>query len=298
MVRLTPGQEYISDSILSIFGKDVSKNISMLLTFADSQRLPLPEVINKTNVPSDKYSKFNNAALYAENTEEAEEMFNAIFWKMGSRSFKSFFAELGNLESDSLQLTREVWKEREQLQTSIEQLNTKIAINRSKTEQLRQEELVLKQHEKEMEANKEFTYTIPVNRSRKIDLTETGKYAMTCLKCNFTCYKNCPIGADAKKSNCDALGNCKVCPGHCNVSDHDSLSYLIEYETVDETRTSEDRKKKYDEAVSLKSQVEGRIKQLNEDAQNEEKQITTMKNQIQQSLRHLDEIALKPNPLT
>ena len=225
MARLTPGQEYIFDSILSMFGKDVSKNISMLLTFADSQRLPLLEVINKTNVPSDKYFKFNNAALYAENTEEAEEMFNAIFWKMGSRSFKSFFAELGNLESVSLQLTREVWKEREHLQTSIEQLNTKIAINRSKTEQLRQEELVLQQHEKEIEANKE-------------------------------------------------------------------------HETVDETGTSEDRKKKYDEAVSLKSQVEGRIKQLNEDVQNEEKQITTIKKQIQQSLRHLDEIALKPNPLT
>lgn len=50
--RLTKTQEYIFDSILSIFGKDVSQNIFMMLTFADGQRPPVLEAIKKAEIPS------------------------------------------------------------------------------------------------------------------------------------------------------------------------------------------------------------------------------------------------------
>ena len=301
LTHLTPNHEYIFDSILSIFGKDVAKNIFMMLTFADSQRIPLLEVIHKVDVPSDKYFKFNNSALFAENSEETEEMFDAMFWKMGVRSFENFLLEFNNSESVSLQLTKEVWKENEQVQTLIKQLDQEITIGRSKIDQLQQEERVLQQYTKEIEATKEFTYTIQVSKTRRIDLSGTGKFTLTCLGCNCTCYKNCPFGDNEDKHKCDTFdtkGNCKVCSGHCHSSSHKSLPYLIEKETVDETRTSEDLKMRYNNAVSLKSQVDCTIKQLNEDIQSVEVQLITMKDQIQQSLRRLDEIAFKPSPLT
>ena len=38
LARLTPTQKYIFNSILSIFGKDIEKNIFLMVTFADAQQ--------------------------------------------------------------------------------------------------------------------------------------------------------------------------------------------------------------------------------------------------------------------
>ena len=147
LARPTIDQEYIFDSIMLMFGKDVAKNIFMLLTFVESQKQALKDVFNKTGVPSDKFFILNNEALYAENTEDADDMFSAVFWKMSFRSFKSLFQQLENSESVSLRLTREVWKERNQLQTLIKQLHAVIAIRWNKADQLRQKESALAKHE-------------------------------------------------------------------------------------------------------------------------------------------------------
>ena len=301
LARLTPRQEYINDFILSMFGKDVVENIFTMVTFADCQSVPpVRKAINKANIPSQKYYNFNNLVLYADNTEETEEMSNGVLWKMGVRSFKTLFAEIENSERVSLQLTEEVLKESEHVRVLLKQLDQQITLNLRKTEELRQEELALQHHTEAIEANKEFTHTVQITTPRKIDLSKTGRLALTCLTCSYTCLESCPSGDTVDKDNCDPFdinGNCKVCEGHCDRPSHESAPYLLEYQTVEEKRTSEDLKMKYDKAISLKSQTECTIKQLTEDIQCVETEVNTMKNQIQQILCRLDEIALKPSPL-
>lgn len=301
LARLTPPQEYIFNSVLSIFGNDVSKNIFMMLTFADGQQPPVLEAIKKANIPSDKYFKFNNSALFAENTE-TKESFDAMFWKMGFLSFQNFFAEFAKTESVSLRLTKEVLNEREELQTLIEGLNPQITKGLNKIEEMRQEELVLQHHVKEIETNKDFTYEVEVTKPRYVSLQGTGRHTTTCLKCNYTCHKDCKIADDCNKRGCWAMdkttGDCRICTLNCIWSDHKNLPYLIEYETITETRTSADLQAKYETAVSGKSKVEGMIQQLELFLQGVHTGVMTMINRAQQSLRRLDEIALKPNPLT
>lgn len=298
--RLTPPQEYIFDSVLSIFGNDVSKNIFLMLTFADGQHPPALDAIRKANIPCEKYFKFNNSSLFAKN-EETEECFDAMFWKMGFRSFESFFADFSKSESISLRLTKEVLKEREQLQTLLEGLNPQIIMGLNKIEEMRQEELILQHHEMEIETNKKFTYTVDIAKPRQIDLQGTGRHTTTCLRCNFTCHKDCAYANDIDKRSCCAMGpdgNCTVCTMHCLWSEHRNLPYLIEYENVTETRTSDDLKKKYEKAVSGKSRVEGMLVQHEEFLQDVHSLVMNMIYQTQRSLFRLDEIALKPNPLT
>jgi len=301
LARLTPPQEYIFNSVLSIFGNDVSKNIFMMLTFADGQQPPVLEAIKKANIPSDKYFKFNNSALFAEN-KETKESFDAMFWKMGFLSFQNFFAEFAKTESVSLRLTKEVLNEREQLQTLIEGLNPQITKGLNKIEEMRQEELVLQHHVKEIETNKDFTYEVEVTKPRYVNLKGTGRHTTTCLKCNYTCHQDCKIADDCEKRRCWAMdkrtGDCRICTLNCIWSDHKNLPYLIEYETVTEIRTSADLQAKYETAISGKSKVEGMIQQLEEFLQGVHTSVMTMINRAQQSLRRLDEIALKPNPLT
>ena len=301
LARLTPTQEYIFDSVQSIFGKDVAKNIFMLVTFADGQQPPVIEAIKKAKIPSQKYYKFNNSALFAANTEETEDSFDAMFWKMGVRSLKNFFDEFEKSESVSLQLTQEVLKEREQLEALIKGLKHLTNLALSKIEEMRQEENVLKQRETEIETNKSFTYEVEITKPREINLRGTGKHTTTCLQCNFTCHKDCNIADDSAKSGCSAMessGNCKICPKHCHWSEHRNLPYLIEFETLTETRTSDDLKKKYETAVSGKTTVQSMIERLEDCLMKVHTEVMTLIVKAQQSLRRLDEIALKPNPLT
>ena len=223
LARLTPPQEYIFNSVLSIFGNDVAKNIFMMLTFADGQQPPVLEAIKKANIPSDKYFKFNNSALFAEN-KETEESFDAMFWKMGFHSFQKFFDEFAKTESVSLRLTKEVLNEREQLQTLIEGLNPQITKGLNKIEEMRQEELVLQHHVKEIETNKDFTYEVEVTKPRYVSLQGTGTHTTTCLKCNYTCHQDCKIADDCQKRRCWAMdkatGDCRICTLNCIWSDH------------------------------------------------------------------------------
>ena len=300
--RLTPTQKYIFDSILSIFGKDVEKNIFMLITFADGQPPPVIKAITKANIPSQKYYKFNNSALFADNAEEAEEsFFSVMFWKMVVRSFELFFAEFEKSESVSLQLTKEVLEEREQLQNLIEGLHPQITMGLGKIEEMRQEENVLKQRETEIETNKSFTYPVDVTKPYEEDLRGSGKHTTTCLNCNFTCHEDCSYADDRDKEHCCAMGpdgNCTVCTKHCHWSEHRNLPYIIRYRKETETRTSDDLKKKYETAVLGKTKVQGMIEHLGEDLLNVHTTVMGMIVKAQQSLRRLDEIALKPNPLT
>jgi len=305
--RLTKTQEYIFNSILSIFGKDVAKNIFMMLTFADAQRPPVLEAIKKAEIPSqsEKYFKFNNSALFAENNAEAElaELnFDEMFWKMGLSSFKKFFVEFPKCESASLQLTKEVLQEREQLQVSLEGLNEQITLGLNKIEEMRQEESVLQQREEEIKTNKNFTYQVEVNKPTYVDLKGTGRHTTTCVPCHNTCHKNCVFSDDGMKRSCSAMdeqsGKCRICPRKCVWSEHKNLPYLIEYKTVIETRTIEDLKRKYLKAVQGKATAQKMMNSLEESLQKVHVQVLTMIKQAQKSIRRLDEIALKPNPLT
>jgi len=301
--RLTSTQEYIFDSILSIFGNDVSKNIFMMITFADGQRPPVLEAIKEAKIPSqsEKYFKFNNSALFAENNEESELSFDEMFWRMGFLSFNKFFAEFPKVESVSLRLTQEVLNEREQLQVLIEGLNVQITLGLNKLEEMRQEEIVLQQREKEIETNKDFTYTVHVIQPVYTNLEGTGQHTTTCGPCHATCHTNCKIVEDAKKRKCwamDKIGNCRICPRNCNWSEHRNLPYLIEYVTTPEKRTAEHLKQKYHKAVKQKATCEQMMKSIEESLQEVHAQVYTRIERAQQCLRRLDEIALKPNPLT
>uniref|UniRef100_A0A3Q3EIC0 Fibronectin type-III domain-containing protein n=1 Tax=Labrus bergylta TaxID=56723 RepID=A0A3Q3EIC0_9LABR len=135
LARLTPSQKYVFDSGLSIFGKDIAENLRVLVTFADVQCPPVLEVIKAADVPCPKtedglpiHFKFNNSALFAENRSSGRGMregvgsFDEMFWCMGTDSMPWFFDALNQIQAKSLTMTKEVLKERKQLENSVEKL--------------------------------------------------------------------------------------------------------------------------------------------------------------------------------
>ena len=308
LARLTPTQRYIFNSILSIFGKDVANNIFMMVTFADGQPPPVMAAVKDAGFPYCESYKFNNSALFASNDIETddedpeEDNFDKMFWRMGTVSFKKFFADFHKATPTSLQLTREVLDERERLETTVSGLQPQINRGLAKIEEMRQEEEVLQQHEADIAANKGFTYVVDVTKQRRVDLQGTGIHVTNCFRCNYTCHKECKIPKDEDKHKCSSMdrisGFCTVCTGKCKWDQHVNNPYRYEEYAEKEVRTTEDLKKKYDQAVIGKTKKERLMMGIDSQLKEVHTEVLTMIKQVQRCLHRLDEIALKPNPLT
>ncbi|XP_037837835.1 uncharacterized protein si:ch73-170d6.2 [Kryptolebias marmoratus] len=314
--RLTPTQKYVFDSILSIFGKDVAENIRILVTFADGQRPPVLEGINAADVPCPKtkglpvHFKFNNSALFADNTaaaasstneDDEEENFDEMFWNMGTKSMKRFFSALNQTETKSLTLTKEVLRERRQLEISVEGLQRQVELGLAKMEEIRQTRQTIQDHEAEIKRNENFEFCVDVIKPKQIDISGSGNYLTICQHCQVTCHYPCQIANDADIRGCGAMdddGYCTVCPRKCCWDVHHNQKYRLEYETVREKQTIGELKEKYEKASGEKLTVEGLMNELQLEYQSMEVEVGRLMEKSAKCLNRLKEIALKPNPLS
>ncbi len=297
LARLTPSQQYIFDSILSIYGKDIADNIFMMVTFADNQKPALLDAIAAAKIPSKGgIFKFNNSALYAKGEADG---FDEMFWKLGVKSFGDFFSDFGRVQARSLTLTKEVLKEREHLENAVQGLHPQIQAGLSKMEQLRQQTEVVRRNKALIEQNKDFNYKVTVPKSRRIK-TKPRQYVTNCLECNFTCHLDCGISNSEDKDGCIAMsgGYCTVCPGCCYWTKHVNQPFWYKIYEEEEVRTSADLKARYDTATQGKSTAEAMIFNMKKELKQVEGIVLSMVSQVRSSLDRLDEIALKPNPLT
>lgn len=305
--RLTHTQRYIFDSILSIFGKNMSGNMFMMITFADGQRPPVLDALKVAGIAGfDKsFYKFNNSALYASNKgaangdDSVDDHVDKMFWKMGMNSFTTFFLQLGEREGGSLQHTKEVLREREHLEALVSGLQPKIRQGLSKMDEMRQEEAAVMKFEAEIEANKSFTYTQIQTQQRKVDL-EPGEHVTVCMHCHYTCHYPCYIPKNADKMKCAAMkdGKCGVCIHKCDWNMHENTGYRLELHDVEVEVTSEQLKAKYNKAQSGKSTQQAMLDRMKAELQQMQSLVVDTIFQVKRSLARLNEIAMKSNPLS
>ena len=302
LARLTPTQRYVFDSILAVFGKDVADNIFLMVTFADGKQPPVVDAVKAAAVPFNNFFKFNNSALFASNQSSDE--FDKMFWKMGKNSFQDFFDRFSRAKTQSLQQSREVLQQREQLEITIQGLQPQIRAGLAKIDELRQERQLLKDHEADIITHKDFTYQVHITKQRKIDLPK-GRYTTNCLKCNFTCHDDCIYPNDGDKFKCSAMSKqgeqdaaCRVCPDECSWRDHVCNPYRFEIYQEPEIRTSKELKAKYESAMTDKGEVEAVMKKMKMELKDMDRAVLMKIQQAKRSLQRLEEIALRPGHLT
>jgi len=298
LARLNDSQKYIFDAILSIFGKDIANNIFMLITFCDGQKPPVLEGLKEAKIPYVKFFKFNNSALFADNTNDDEMDFDAMFWKMGKKSFQTFFDAFSKIQPQSLQLTKEVLHERKHLETTILGLEPRINDGLSKLDELRQIEIIIQHRGAEIEKNKNFKNTIIIPTQERLT-APNGEYNTTCNQCHVTCHHNCAFANDDEKVNCVAMDNngyCDVC--ECHWSKHSNTPYVFKPATEKKTVTLKDLQQKYNTAVAGMTKAQSMLSNVKDEFEEVAEDVFTMVIQVQKSLSRLDEIALKADPLT
>ncbi|KAA8577579.1 hypothetical protein FQN60_016519 [Etheostoma spectabile] len=223
LARLTPSQKYVFDSVLSIFGKDVAENIRVLVTFADGQQPPVLEAINASGVPCPKtknglpvHFKFNNSALFADNKSSAAG------------------------KTKSLKMTKDVLRERKQLENSVENVQKQVKVGLAKLEEIKETTEQLKEHEGEISRNENFEFYVNIKKPK----------------------------------------------------------YRWDYQDVQEKRTVQELKEKYQNATKAKMTVEELVDKLKEDYDQVQATVVALMKKSSQCLNRLKEIALKPDPLS
>lgn len=301
LVRLTATQKYVFESVLSVFGNDIKNNIFIMSTFADGSEPAVKVAIREAQIPCFELLLFNSERLFANNTDQ----FSKMFWNMAYKSFQEFFARFSRTETVSLQLSREVLKERQQLECTVTGLQQRIKDGIAKIDELHQEEQVLKEHEADIQKNKNFTYKVKIAKQRKIDISGQGKYVTNCQQCNFTCHKPCSFSNDSDKFKCVAMdrggitaARCQICPGNCHWKMHNNNSYYYETYEEEETRMSSELKNKHHDANLKKAGTQGMILKIKQEVQDLHNKLLLDIQKVRQCLERLSRIALKPNPLT
>ncbi|XP_034006850.1 uncharacterized protein LOC117498816 [Trematomus bernacchii] len=310
LARLTATQKYGFDSVLSIFGKDVAENLQVLVTCSDGQRPPVLEAINASRVPCRKtedglpvHFKFNNSALFAQNQssaaadssgDEEDGGFDQMFWELGAKSMERFFVATDKLTTKSLTMTKEVLRERNQLQISIENVQKQVKVGLAKLEEIKETTEQVKLHEAEISRNEKFEIEVVVMKPFKVDISGTGTFITNCQVCHVTCHYPCPYANDGDKRKCKAMGpdgNCTQCPGRCHWSKHYNQKYRWEYREVTEKHTVKELKEKYLKASKAKGTVQ-EVTPLHHTG------VREIMMRSAKCLNRLGEIALKPKPLS
>ncbi|MGH0118721.1 UNVERIFIED_CONTAM: hypothetical protein FKN15_005707 [Acipenser sinensis] len=323
LARLTKLQQYVFDSILSIFGKDMEENILILVTFADCDDIPALGAIKAAKLPCHKDKKgqpthfaFNNSAIYTQNCvlkklsddndtsdSESDEEDNSLrkkkdVWLDSSKHMKRFFRTLEKVKGKSLLLTKKVLEERQRLETALKQLVPQIQMGLSKLNEIKSMRSSLEQHEASLTANKDFETEIEELRAKR---KKTNIVSTNCNTCLFSCHSACYLPTPEEISSCaviDDAGNCVICPGNCHYSAHSSEMALWEYESVKVKTTIGQLKDNFVKASGEFMTTKEILAKLEDEFHKIEDKLMQLIEMSSNCLARLEEIALKPNTLS
>uniref|UniRef100_A0A3Q4GBY1 AIG1-type G domain-containing protein n=1 Tax=Neolamprologus brichardi TaxID=32507 RepID=A0A3Q4GBY1_NEOBR len=304
--RLSDRQTYVFDSVMSLFGKDMEKNIIALITHSDgiTPKNPL-KAIEAAKIKCAKNEKDQPVHFLFDNKqkEERTEEYVSFFecaWKITEKGMKGFTTFLEKSAPQNMMKSVKVMKQRIRLTASIQNLKERIERDELKKTEIRQIQEALMKYNEEMTKNEEFTvevdevYKVKEDIDAGMRLMVFYKAATCCTVCEENChYPGCTV--TWKPKHCEVMkdGRCTVCTNKCPASVHvkEKRRYVTKTRKIQKTR--EEMKEKFDKN---KSESENMLNLL-ENLKREKNQLTAEIDQcLDESYKHfvqLDQIALK-----
>eukprot|EP00064_Thunnus_orientalis_P024899 superscaffoldBa00011440_g25216 len=309
--QLSDRQKYIFDSVTSLFGKDIEKNIVALITHSDGITPEnVLQILEDANIKCAKNEKnqpvhflFNNRQT-TQRTEETEfALENA--WRVTETGMKRFTDFLEKSKPQNLITTVEVMNAHIRITACIQNLKDRIQLIELKQNEIQQTEEALKKHEQEMKKNEEFTVEVDevYKEKESIDGGMWGlifyEGSVTCNICEENChYPGCTVAWSPK--HCDVMrdGHCTVCTGKCPASDHVKEEWRYVNKTRKVKKTLEDVKEKYEKNKTDREQKKSLLQNLQTEMKNLESEKIQLLDEAYHHVEHLERIALNDNSLS
>ncbi|XP_044029631.1 septin-1-like [Siniperca chuatsi] len=164
--RLSDRQRYIFDSMVSLFGKDMEKNIVALITHSDG--LTPENTLKALEDANIKFAKdednqpvhfmFNNHQT-TQKTKKNESALKSG-WDVTTEGMSQFTDFLGKAAPQKLITTVKVLNSRIRLTACIQNLQEKITFAERKQREIQQTQELLKKYEQEMKNNEKFSVEV------------------------------------------------------------------------------------------------------------------------------------------
>ncbi|KAK2860075.1 hypothetical protein Q7C36_004241 [Tachysurus vachellii] len=319
--QLSDRQQYIFDAVLSLFGKDIEKNIVIFITHSDG--LPPDNALNviknagipfrKNDDNEPEHFLFNNLQ-----TKKRSLKYNKDFqtaWDLSKNSLKDFFASLEELNKESLKKTGSVLNESKRLEACISNLQNRIEVIECKSKELTDIQKALEENREKIKKNENFTFTVTEFYKEKVPIENVSwwdRKVTSCSVCKENCHEhNCWSALDAEWCEVMRNNHCTVCTGKCHYNKHvkENMKYVRlskeisvtfndlkkQHEGINNSECFENVKK---DTESNKKQEEEKTsieKRLKEELTENEKEKAELVEETYNTIMKLSEIALKPD---
>ncbi|XP_067257085.1 uncharacterized protein [Chanodichthys erythropterus] len=303
--RLSDRQHYIISSVLSLFGKDIVNNIVFLITHSDN--LPPDNVlsaIDKAKIPCRRDKKgqpvnflFNNRQAEARQNEKRYIRAQRGAWEDSMDGMKDFLQSLDEKNRRSLELTSDVLIERIRLEASICNLQLRVEEKESKKFEKYQIQQVMRENKEKIEQCKNFPIKIKKTVKMKVPIENASwksRKATTCTVCKENCHEfDCWFISGPSKCEVMKDGYCTVCTGKCHHSKHvkEDKKYVIRNTSM--IIDFNDFRKQFENTSFNRFSVV--MDDFNKNLEEIEDQKSILLSEAYQNIKHLSQIALKPD---
>uniref|UniRef100_A0A3P9DSJ5 Septin-type G domain-containing protein n=1 Tax=Maylandia zebra TaxID=106582 RepID=A0A3P9DSJ5_9CICH len=279
--RLSERLIYIFNSVMSLFGKDVEKNIVALITHSDGRKpknaLKALEVANIKCATNEKnepaHFLFDNCQDEARAENELEELEHS--YDVTQKGIKQLMCFIAELEPQQLDTTVDVLNTRIKLTACFQNLQDRIEKIDLKISEIKKTEEDVKLYEKGLKNDENFT--VETDEVYKDQEAVPGgkrwfgylKGAVTCTVCEETCHYPCTIAKTPGKCEVIQDGNCIVCTKKCPTGKHVKDTWRYVNKTRKVKKTMEILKRTYEvkqeEKKTLLSSLEEEKEKLDEE---------------------------------
>lgn len=278
--RIDERLSYIFNSVTSIFGKEMEKNIVALFTHSDGiepenalqalEQAQIKYATTESNEPI--YFLFNNQQKKKIGKTRNAERAQQTAFETSEDGMLEFTKFLEKTQPQSLESTAEVMKERKRLNACIENFQERVAHLENNQKAIAKNTARLQKLQKEI-ADPSFLFekSESCKEREQVDGTWFNK-ALTCNKCQETCHNTCFWGAIPSCCVVIKNGKCTVCSGKCSAEHHvhENWRYVTRTKTV--KVTVQEMQKRFTEMVgetklkySLLGHLQEETKQLEKD---------------------------------
>ncbi|XP_053502833.1 uncharacterized protein LOC128621217 isoform X1 [Ictalurus furcatus] len=300
--RLTERKLYVFNAVLSLFGRDVEKNIVVFITHASRKPNNAIKAIKESKIPCPQddrgepvYFRFDNCHCEDFNDEGLLGDYQAS-WDLLKTTMENFRTFLKEIKPISMKLTVAVLRNRKQLTSSVSNLKDKIEYNELKQRELEQTKEALQKHEREKRDNNNFECIVDEAYKEKVAIESKwwhfgSKEATCCTVCEENChYPGCWWVRDLSWCSVMSGGNCTVCTGRCHYTKHVKEGKIYQGKTTKVKKTMEDLKQKYE---TKSEETKSLISRLEDEIAEQEKEKIRLVEECYQCVVNLEEIALK-----
>ncbi|XP_023194096.1 uncharacterized protein LOC102228493 [Xiphophorus maculatus] len=244
--KMSDQLSYVSDSVMSLFGKSLEKNTVALVTHSDRTTPSISLKGLQAGGSQCPYFIFNNRQYEARTEKTSTDLEEA--WRLTERGMSQFTAFLQKVSAQQLQVTVS-FNSFIRLTASIQNLQEKIKLTELKQKEIKQIQEAMKKHKEEAKFNKKLIVEVDeAYKDKELIEGETSffKSAVCCTVCEENChYPGCTMALSPEECEVMHLTSCTICSGRCSASKHVKGNWRYVTKTRKVQRTKEELKQRY-----------------------------------------------------